>query len=210
MLCLHELIDFFLKDYTVQLHFVALFLLYHSPCLIWFSKLHCEKLFSMKALLFMAFLVLGLVEEMLPHVLQKCGIVDLVTQQCLQYRLGLEQLQQCPLGGLRWPHVMLPRVPTGTRSIALPVYRGSAANTYRQQSTGDWLNQAQFLIPHWGFSVTQPALLSSPLHSKSRFLSTEIFLPFKVSTFQFPIAHTKKEKASMHTKKTKLQYKKNL
>lgn len=42
----------------------------------------------------MAFLVLDqsgeLVEETLPHVLKKCRIGDLVIQQCLQDRLGLE------------------------------------------------------------------------------------------------------------------------
>lgn len=42
----------------------------------------------------MAFLVLDqsdeLVEETLPHVSKKCGIGDLVIQQCLQNQLGLE------------------------------------------------------------------------------------------------------------------------
>lgn len=42
----------------------------------------------------MTFLVLDqsdeLVEETLPHVLKKSGIGDLVIQQCLQKRLGLE------------------------------------------------------------------------------------------------------------------------
>lgn len=40
----------------------------------------------------MAFLVMDLVEVALPHVLKEGGIVDLVTQQCLQDILGLEQL----------------------------------------------------------------------------------------------------------------------
>lgn len=51
------------------------------------------KLFSKKALLFMAFFVLGQPEELeetLPHVL-KCFIDKLVIQQCLQDGLGLKQ-----------------------------------------------------------------------------------------------------------------------
>lgn len=52
------------------------------------------KLFSKKALLFMAFFVLGEPEELeetLPHVLKKCCIDKLVIQQCLQDGLGLQQ-----------------------------------------------------------------------------------------------------------------------